>query len=145
MTSAAPPPNREHLVGLIADRHGMKVQSDDPLFAVGTICEAYIDEAGRRFDELVKNRIAELEAAAGRIEKRAGQLVAQEFNDHLAAVRNSLQTDITLAGAKANEIIYRIEQANGYPVMVRWTAIGIVLTVVMFAFGVVIGWGYLPK
>jgi CHASE3 domain sensor protein len=143
--SIAPAPDREHLVRIIADRHGIKVQKDDPLFAVGTICEAYIDEAGRRFDELIKIRIAELEAAAARIEKRTGQLVAQEFNDHLSAVRNSLQTDITLAGAKANEIVYRIEQVNGYPVMVRWTAVGIVFAVLMFAFGVVIGWGYLSK
>jgi hypothetical protein len=143
--SAAPAPDRERLVRVIADRHGIKVQKDDPLFAVGTICEVYLDEAGRRFDELVKNRISELEAAAGRIEKRVGQLVAQEFNDHLLAVRNSLQTDITLAGAKANEIVYRIDQANGYPVMVRWTVIGIAFAVLMFAFGVMVGWGYLSK
>ena len=143
--SAAPLPDRERLVRVIAGRHNIRVDRDDPLFAVGTICEAYIDEAGRRFDELIKNRMAEFEAAAGRIEKRAGQLVAQEFNDHLAAVRNSLQTDITLAGAKANEIVYRIAQANGYPVMVRWTAIGVVFAVLMFACGLVIGWGYLSK
>ena len=143
--SAASASDREHLVRAIADRHGMKVQKDDPLFAVGTICEAYIDEAGRRFDELIRSRIAELEAAAGRIEKRTGQLVAQEFNDHLAAVRNSLQTDITLAGAKANEIVYRIEQANGYPVMVRWAAIGIALAVLMFAIGLLIGGSYLRR
>jgi CHASE3 domain sensor protein len=143
--SAASVSGREHLVRVIAVRHGITVQKDDPLFAVGTICEAYIDEAGHRFDELIKNRIADLEAAAGRIEKRTGQLVAQEFNDHLAAVRNSLQMDITLAGAKANEIVYRIEQANGYPMMVRWTAIGLALAVVIFAIGVVIGWGYVSK
>jgi CHASE3 domain sensor protein len=143
--STALAPDRERLVRLIADRHSIRVEKDDPLFAVGTICETYIDEAGRRFDELIKNRITEFEAAADRIEKRTGQLIAQEFNDHLAAVRNSLQTDITLAGAKANEIVYRIERANGYSVMVRWTAIGVVFAVLVFAFGVVIGWAYLSK
>jgi CHASE3 domain sensor protein len=137
--SRASAPDRERLVQVIAERHSIRVDKDDPLFAVGTICEAYIDEAGRRFDELVKNRIAELEAAAGRIEKRTGQLVAQEFNDYLSAVRNSLQTDITLAGAKANEIIYRIEQANGYPVIVRWSAVGTVLSLLMFAIGMWVG------
>lgn len=143
--SAAPAVGREDLVRIIGDRHGIKVHQDDPLFAVGTICEAYIDEAGRRFDELIRNRIAELEAAAGRIEKRTGQLVAQEFNDHLAAVRNSLQTDITLAGAKANEIVYRIERANRYPVIVRWTAVGIASAALIFVLGLVIGWGYAAK
>ena len=140
--SVAPAPDRERLVHVIAERHGMKVQKDDPLFALGTICETYIDAAGKRFDELINNRLAEFEAAAGRLEKRTGQLIAQEFNDHLAAVRNSLQTDITLAGAKANEIVFRVEQAYRYPVFIRWTAIGLLCGLALLFFGIWIGVTY---
>jgi hypothetical protein len=140
--SAAPAPDRERLARVIADRHSIRVEKDDPLFAVGTICEEYINEAGRQFDELVKNRLAEFETAAGRIEKRVGQLIAQEFNDHLAAVRNSLQTDITMAGAKANEIVYRIEQAYRYPVFVTWTVVGLLTSFAFLCVGVWIGMTY---
>lgn len=140
--SAAPAPDRERLVHVIADRHGIRVQRDDPLFAVGTICEAYIDEAGRRFDELITHRLANFEAAAGRIEKRTGQLIAQEFEEHVATVRRSLQTDITLAGAKANEIVFRMEQAYRYPVILRWTAIGLLCGLALLCVGIWVGVNY---
>jgi hypothetical protein len=105
------------------------------------VLERSTDEITQR----IRIEIRALEEAVGKVQRRAGQLVAEEFNDHLAAVRKSLQDDITLAGGKANEIIYRIEQANRYPVMIRWTAIGIGCSLLMFAFGVVLGWRYLPR
>jgi hypothetical protein len=137
--SAAAAPDRERLVRVIADRHGIRVDKDDPLFAVGTICEAHMDEAARRFDELITQRITDFEAAVGKVQRRAGHLIAEEFNDHLLAVRNSLQTDITLAGAKANDIVFRIEQAYRYPVVIRWTVVGMLSAVLFVALGVWIG------
>jgi hypothetical protein len=141
--SAAVAPDREKLVRVIADRHGIRVDKDDPLFAVGTICEAHMDEAAHRFDELITQRIADFESAVGKVQRRAGQLIAQEFNDHLAAVRNSLQSDITMAGAKANEIVFRIEQAYRYPVVIRWTVIGMLSALLLVSLGVWIGMHYM--
>ena len=136
--SAAAAPDRDRLVRVIAERHGIRVEKDDPVFAVGAICEPHIDE-------LITQRIADFESAVGKVQRRAGQLIAQEFNDHLSAVRNSLQTDITLAGAKANEIIFRIEQAYRYPVVIRWTVIGILSALLFVAIGVWIGVHYVRQ
>jgi hypothetical protein len=135
--------NREKLIGLIAEKEGIRVEKGDPLFAVATICQAYLDEAGRRFDESITQRLAEFEAAVAKVQRRAGQLVASEFHDHLAAVRSSLETDIALAGNRANEIVYRVEQANRYPVIVRWTVFGMIVCILVFSAGLWIGMHFL--
>jgi CHASE3 domain sensor protein len=123
----------------------MRVEKDDPLFAVGTICEAHIDAAARRWDEIIKQRISDFEAAVAKVQRRAGQLIAEEFNDRVIALRSELQKDITLAGAKASEAVFRVEQANRHAVIVRWTVIGCLSALLMFALGLIIGWGYLPR
>jgi hypothetical protein len=38
-----------------------------------------------------------------------------KFNDRVASTRGELQHDIVLDGAKANEIVFRAEQANRHP------------------------------
>jgi hypothetical protein len=143
--NAAVAPDREFLVRLIAERHGIRVDKDDPLFAVGTICEAHLDPATRRFDELMTHRIADFEAAVGKVQRRAGQLIAEEFNDRLVALRHELQKDITLAGAKANEIVFRIEQANRYPGILCWTVVGLLSAVLLLAVGIWIGMHYMRR
>jgi CHASE3 domain sensor protein len=142
--SATPGPRREDLVRLVAERHGIRVEKDDPLFAVGTICEAHIDDASRRLNELIRQRIADFEAAVAKVQRRAGQLIAEEFNDRVVALRNELQKDVALAGAKANEAVFRVEQANRHAIIVRWTVIGCLSALLMFTLGVIVGWGYLP-
>ncbi|MEO8126679.1 MAG: hypothetical protein ABJF23_34805 [Bryobacteraceae bacterium] len=134
-----PPPDRKKLIGLIAEQEGIRVESGDPVFAVATICQAYLDEAGRRFDSIVTERLADFEEAVAKVQRRAGQLVASEFNDNLAAVRTSLQNDIALAGTRASEIASRVENAQCYPVIVRWTALGMALLIVAFLGGLWIG------
>ena len=42
------------------------------------------------------------------------------------------------------EAVFRVEQANRYAVMVRWTVIGCLSALLMFTLGVIVGWGYLP-
>jgi len=48
-----------------------------------------------------------------------------------------------LAGAKANEIVYRAEQANRYPVMLRWAVAGTVAALALFLIGLWIGARYM--
>jgi hypothetical protein len=45
-----------------------------------------------------------LEEVVQKVQMRAGQLVAAEFNGRIAALRSALLRDIMFAGGKANEI-----------------------------------------
>jgi hypothetical protein len=91
----------------------------------------------------MRERLGEFEVAVAKVQTRASQLVAAEFNDRVASFRRELQQDIVLAGAKANEIVYRAEQANRLPVMLRWAVLGTVVSLALLALGLWIGARYL--
>ena len=141
--NAAIAPDRQKIISLIAERNGIRVEKDDPVFAVATICQAYLEEAGRQIEASIRERLAEFEAAVGKVQARAGQLVAAEFNERVASIRSELQQDIVLAGAKANEIVFRAEQANRQPVILRWATLGIVAALALFLIGLWIGARYM--
>jgi hypothetical protein len=132
------------LVAELVSKHGIHIDEADPAMAIVVLNRLVLEKSTDQISERIRLELKEFEEGVAKVQRRAGRLVAEEFNDHLTAVRNSLQTDITLAGAKASEIVYRIERANGYPVMVRWSAIGCFAALVMFTIGVIVGWGYLP-
>lgn len=136
-------PDRQKIIGLIAERNGIRVEKDDPVFAVATICQAYLEEAGRQIEASMSKHLTEFEAAVAKVQTRAGQLVAAECNDRVASIRSELQKDIVLAGAKANEIVFRAEQANRHPVMLRWAVLGTVVSLALLVLGLWMGARYL--
>ena len=136
-------PDRQKIIGLIAECNGIRVEKDDPVFAVATICQAYLEEAGRQIEASMGKHLTEFEAAVAKVQTRAVQLVAAEFNDRVASIRSELQKDIVLAGAKANEIVLRAEQANRHPVMLRWAVLGTVVSLALLMLGLWIGARYL--
>lgn len=136
-------PDRRKIIGLIAERNGIRVEKDDPVFAVATICQAYLEEAGRQIETSMSKHLTEFEAAVAKVQTRAGQLLAAECNDRVASIRSELQKDIVLAGAKANEIVFRAEQANRHPVMLRWAVLGTVVSLTLLVLGLWIGARYL--
>ncbi len=133
------------LIAELGSKHGLHIDDDDPALEIVLLNRLVLEKTSEQITERIRIELKEFEEAVTRVERRAGHLIAEHFNEHLDAVRKSLQNDITLAGGKANEIVYRIEEANRYPIMIRWIAIGIICSLVMFACGVVLGWGYLPK
>jgi predicted GIY-YIG superfamily endonuclease len=105
--------------------------------------EAYLEEAGRQIEASMSKHLTEFEAAVAKVQTRAGQLLVGECNDRVASIRSELQKDIVLAGAKANELVYRAEQANRHPVMLRWAVLGTVVSLALLVLGLWIGARYL--
>jgi hypothetical protein len=136
-------PDLQKVIGLIAEQNGIQVEKDDPIFAVATIFQAYLEEGGKQIEASIREHLGEFEASVAKVQTRAGQLVAAEFNDRITAIRGALQQDITLAGAKASEIVFRVEQANRHPVMLRWATLGIVAGLALLLMGLWIGARYL--
>jgi len=133
----------KQIVGELAAQHGIEMDGNDPAIAIVLLNRLVLQHTA---DELAKNvRVAlrEFEEAVEKVQTRAGQLVAAEFNDRAAMLRSELQWDIVLAGAKATEIVFRLEQANRRPVMLRWATLGIVVALALFLSGIWMGARYM--
>jgi hypothetical protein len=130
-------------VGELSTQYGIRIDANDPTIAVVLLNCLVLQHSANDLTNGVQTGLREFEEAVQRVQARAGQLVAAEFNDRVAALRGELQRDITLAGAKANEIVFRVEQASRHPVMIRWATLGIVAGLLLFLTGLWFGARYL--
>ena len=133
----------KRIVGELASRHGIRLDVNDPAISIVLLNRLVLEHSA---DDLVagfRASMHDFEEAVRKVQTRAGQLVAAEFNDRVGAIRSELQRDIALAGARANEIVYRAEQANRHPVMLRWAVIGTLAALALFLMGLWIGARYL--
>ena len=133
----------KQIVAELASQHGVRMDAKDPAVTIVLLNRLVLEHTT---DEIVKRvgiSLREFEEAVQKVQTRAGQLVAAEFNDRVAAFRGELQRDVTLAGAKATEFVYRVEQANRQPVMLRWAALGTVAALSLFLIGLWIGARYM--
>ena len=133
----------KRIVGEMASKHGIRLDTNDPAISLVLLNRLVLEHSADDLVAGVRASMHDFEEAVRKVQTRAGQLVAAEFNDRVGAIRSELQRDIALAGARANEIVYRAEQANRHPVMLRWAVIGTLAALAMFLMGLWIGARYL--
>ena len=133
----------KQLVGELATQHGIRIDADDPALAIVLLNRLVLQRSADELASGLRMGLREFEEAVQKVQTRAGQLVAADLNDRVASIRAELQQDIVLAGAKANEIVYRAEQANRHPVMLRWATLGIIGALALFLIGLWIGARYM--
>jgi hypothetical protein len=127
------------LIGEVAAQNGIRVEPDDPVFALATINQIMLNEAMREFSEQIRERMAEFEKSFGKAERRAGHVLAQEVKESAAQMRQELQKDIHAAGMKAREIVHQVNEANRRSNLMRWTTAGVVAGALLFGGGVWLG------
>jgi type IV pilus biogenesis protein CpaD/CtpE len=129
----------KRLIGEVAAQNGIRVEPDDPVFALATINQIMLNEAMREFSEQIRERMAEFEESFGKAERRAGHVLAQEVKEAAAQMRQELQKDIHAAGMKAREIVHQVNEANRRSNLMRWTTAGVVAGALLFGGGVWLG------
>ena len=127
----------------LATQYGIRINAGDPAIAMVLLNRMVLQHIADDLANGLQAGLREFEEGVQKCQTRAGQLVAAEFNDRAAVLRGELQRDITLAGAKASEIVFQVEQANRHPVMLRWATLGVVAGLVLFLMGLWIGARYL--
>jgi CHASE3 domain sensor protein len=133
----------KRIVGELASRHGIRLDVNDPAISIVLVNRLVLEHSTDELVAGIRASMDEFEEAVRKVQTRAGQLVAAEFNDRVGAIRSELQRDIALAGARANEIVYRAEQANRHPVMLRWAVVGTLAALALFLMGLWIGARYM--
>jgi hypothetical protein len=133
----------KRIVSELASRHGIRLDVNDPAISIVLVNRLVLEHSTDELVAGIRASMHDFEEAVRKVQTRAGQLVAAEFNDRVGAIRSELQRDIALAGARANEIVYRAEQANRHPVMLRWAVVGTLAALALFLMGLWIGACYM--
>jgi hypothetical protein len=129
--------NVKRLISEVAAQNGIRVEPDDPLFAVVTMNRIVLDEATQKLQNHIQARIAEFEASMQKAEKRAGKMLA--VKESAEQMRQGLQGDIHIAGLKAREFVHLVNEAHRRPALIRWSAVGLVAGAMLFGGGVWLG------
>jgi hypothetical protein len=127
------------LIGEVAARNGIRVEPGDPAFALVTLNELVLEEAGRQLTEEVRSGIAEFTGALQKTETRAGKVLAQQVREAAAELRRELQRDIESARLNAAEMVTEVHRAHTNSALVRWGAAGLICAVALFGAGLWIG------
>jgi hypothetical protein len=132
----------KRLIGEVAARNGIRVESWDPAFALVTLNELVLEEIARRLTEEVHSGVAEFTEAVQKTEVRAGKILAQHVKDAAAELRKELQRDIEDARLRASEIVTDVHRAHRKPAVIRWGAAGLIAGLALFGSGMWIGGHY---
>ncbi|MDQ1470510.1 MAG: Transcriptional activator TraM [Bryobacterales bacterium] len=129
----------QSLIGEIAARNGVRVDHDDPIFAVSTINRLMLDDAIETLIERVRVVIGEFEASAHLVDNRAGKVLADEVRKSAAAWKTEIAKDVAAASLRSNELIKAVHLAHSRPAVVRWAALGMFVGLILFGCGVWVG------
>ena len=132
-------PEIRELIGQIAARNNIRVDEDDPIFAVGTINRLMLEEAVEDLMKRIRAVIKEFEASARAVDSHAGKLFADEVRQSATAWRFQLADDIKAAGLKSAELVKKASVAHSRPSMIRWGVSGLILGLALFLCGVLVG------
>jgi hypothetical protein len=124
----------KQLITAVLARNGIRIEPDDPVFALVTINELVLEEAVRRLSDEMDRRLATFSAGMDQTERRAGKLLAQDVKNAAAQIRAEMQKDIDAAGMKAAYLVYKVDQAHKRPAMIRWIAVGLLSAMVLAGF-----------
>jgi hypothetical protein len=123
------PDNIRALIGEVAARHNIKLDHDDPAFAIVTINQLMLERTLSDAHERMKNMPKEWELAAASIQGRAGERIAQDTKTAIESIAKAAAAErqkVTAAPAAGKE-------------NQRWLALGMVAGALLFVLGVVIG------
>jgi hypothetical protein len=68
----------EKLIGEVAARNGIRIEPDDPAFALVTLNQLVLEQTVQDLVVQIRAATAEFESAADRVQKRAGTILARE-------------------------------------------------------------------
>ncbi len=131
--------DRKHLVGEMAVRYGIRMDETDPALAIISLNQLVLEESIQDICEQLRERVADFEASAQKLETRAGQVLANQVRESASEIRAQLREDTHAAGLRCRELLHQVREAHRRPALLRWAAIGIVFGFILFCCGVWVG------
>lgn len=131
--------DQKQLIGQVAAKNGIRLEPDDPAFALVTLNEAVLQDASAALTQEIRQVLSTFTESLAKTEHRAGKALAQDVKTAAAELRRELTADIERASLKANDLVRQVSTANARPAIVKWTAVGAMAALVLFLCGVFVG------
>jgi hypothetical protein len=131
--------DQKRLIGEVAAKNGIRLEPDDPAFALVTLNEIVLQDTVAALTHEIRSSLQSFAESLAKTENRAGKVLAHDVKVAAAELRRELNSDIENASLKAHELVTKVSAVNSRPVMVRWLATGSLVALLLFLCGVVVG------
>ena len=129
----------KRLIAEVAARNGIRVDPDDPAFALVTLVQLVLEESSRQISADVRASIAEFERSVQKVETRAGRILAERVKEAATEFSAQLQQQLEQSGPNTAIAATPIREARRRAGFYRSIAIGAVAAFAVFMVGVWIG------
>jgi Transcriptional activator TraM len=129
----------KHLLKEVASRHGVCIGEDDPVLCVITLNELMLEDAANSLAAQIVKAKQEIDEAADKVHKRVALVLAQQFKEYGAKLRQELVEKIQGIPIR-NEAKTSDDHEARCPL--EWLAVGVLSGLMMFAIGILLGFAY---
>ena len=129
----------KQLIGEVAAKNGIRLEPDDPAFALVTLNQLVLEETANRLYERVSSSLAKFADSLAKTESRAGKLLADEVRSAVVEWRRSLNEDLSALNARAADIVAGLNEMKTENFGLRRAAWAMIAGALLLSSGVVIG------
>ena len=131
--------DQKRLIGEVAAKNGIRLEPDDPAFALVTLNEIVLQDTVAALTHEIRSSLHSFAESLAKTENRAGKVLAHDVKVAAAELRRELNSDIENASLKAHELVNKVSAVNSRPVMMKWLATGSLAALLLFLCGVIVG------
>jgi alpha-ketoglutarate-dependent taurine dioxygenase len=123
----------KRLIGEVAAQHGIRLDADDPAFALVTLNQLVLEETAQRLRSELAATVTQLADSFSKAEQRAGKVLAQEIRAAASEIREEL--------TRADDTPDRTDVNGGVNWLNRllWISVGLLSGLALFVVGFVVG------
>jgi hypothetical protein len=126
----------QRLIDEVAARHRLLLKPDDAAFAMVTMNRLVLEESLEAIHSQIHQDLTLFEAAAKKMQTRAGTIIAAEVRESAAGIRQELGRDVQDARLQASKIVREVEAAYHQRMSAQQLAIAALAAVLLFLCGV---------
>lgn len=129
----------QRLIDEVAARHRLLLKPDDAAFVIVTMNRLVLEESLEAVHSQIHEDLGLFEAAAKKMQTRAGTILAAEVRESAAGIRQELERDVQDARLQASKIVRQVEAAYQQRMSAQQLAIAALAAVLLFFGGVWVG------
>jgi len=129
----------DELIGKVAEQNGIRLERNDPAFALVTLNEAVLRDIAKDLQAQMQSTIDGFAETVRRLDARTGVLIAQEVRQSASEFRQEMQKDLASASLQARNLVSQVNAAHRRPVIIRWMTLGLFCGLILFVLGAFVG------